>query len=52
MEKSLPETEDYLNEMPGSLAVFDLYEILHYCLLWRWKTSTDCVNFSACSLFG
>jgi len=26
LEKSLRETEDYLNEMPGILAVFDLNE--------------------------
>ena len=26
LEKSLCETEDYLNEMPGALAVFDLNE--------------------------
>ncbi|GCF16253.1 hypothetical protein Harman_41880 [Haloarcula mannanilytica] len=29
LEKSLWETEDYLNEMPGVLAVFDLNEVLH-----------------------
>ncbi len=30
LEKSLRETEDYLNEMPGVLTVFDLTEAPHY----------------------
>ncbi|SEP11879.1 transposase, IS5 family, partial [Halogranum amylolyticum] len=30
LEKSLRETEDYLNEMPGVLAVFGLDEAPHY----------------------
>jgi len=30
LEKSLHETEDYLNDMPSVLAVFDLNEAPHY----------------------
>jgi len=37
LEKSLRETEDYLNEMPGILAVFDLDEAPHYSSLCRWE---------------
>jgi hypothetical protein len=37
LEKSLRETEDYLNEMPGVLAVFDLTEALHYSSFCRWE---------------
>ncbi len=37
LEKSLRETEDYLNEMPGILAVFDLNEAPHYSSLSRWE---------------
>lgn len=33
LEKSLRETEDYLNEMPAVLAVFDLDEAPHYSSL-------------------
>ncbi len=35
--KSLRETGDYLNEMPGVLAVFDLDEAPHYSSLCRWE---------------
>ncbi|SNR34447.1 hypothetical protein [Halorubrum vacuolatum] len=37
LEKSLRETEDYLNEMPGVLAVFDLDEAPHYSSFCRWE---------------
>ena len=37
LDKSLQETEDYLNEMPGILAVFNLEEAPHYSSLWRWE---------------
>ena len=37
LEKSLRETEDYLNEMPGILAVFDLDEAPHYSSFCRWE---------------
>jgi len=37
LEKSLRETEDYLYEMPGVLAVFDLDEAPHYSSFCRWK---------------
>jgi len=36
LEKSLRETEDYLNEMPGVLAVFDLEEAPNYISFCRW----------------
>jgi hypothetical protein len=36
LEKSLRETEDYLNEMPGILAVFDLGEAPHDSSFCRW----------------
>ena len=37
LEKSLRETEDYLNEMSGVLAVFDLDEAPHYSSFCRWE---------------
>ena len=37
LEKSLRETEDYLNEMPGVLAVFDLDDAPHYSSFCRWE---------------
>jgi len=37
LEKSLRETEDYLNEMPGVLAVFDLDEAPHYSSFCQWE---------------
>ena len=37
LEKSLRGTEDYLNEMPGVLAVFDLHEAPHYSSFCRWE---------------
>ena len=37
LEKSLRETKDYLNEMPGILAVFDLDEAPHYSSFCRWE---------------
>ena len=37
LEKSLRETENYLNEMPGILAVLDLDEAPHYSSLCRWE---------------
>ena len=37
LEKSLRETEDYLNEMPGVLAVFDLNEAPNYSSLCWWE---------------
>ncbi|NKE37265.1 IS5 family transposase [Natronococcus sp. JC468] len=37
LEKSHRETEDYLNEMPGVLAVFDLDEAPHYSSFCRWE---------------
>ncbi len=37
LEKSLCETDDYLNEMPDILAVFDLDDIPHYSSLCRWE---------------
>ena len=37
LEKSLRETEDYLNEMPNVLAVFDLNEAPHYSTFCRWE---------------
>ncbi len=36
-EKSLRETEDYLNEMPGILAVFGLDKAPNYSSLCRWE---------------
>jgi len=38
LEKSLRETEDYLNEMPGILAVFDLDEAPRYSSFCRWES--------------
>ena len=49
LEKSLRETEDYLNEMPGVLAVFDLDDAPHYSSFCRWENGTECVNSAACS---
>ena len=37
LEKRLSETEDYLNEFPGVLAVFDLAEAPHYSSFCRWE---------------
>jgi len=37
LEKSLRKTEDYLNEMPGILGVFDIDEAPHYSSLCRWE---------------
>jgi len=37
LEKSLRETEDYLNEMPHVLAVFELDEAPHYSSFCRWE---------------
>ena len=37
VKKSLRETEEYLNEMPGVLGVFGLNEAPHYSSLCRWK---------------
>jgi IS5 family transposase len=37
LEKSLRETEDYLNEMADVLAVFDLEEAPHYSSFCRWE---------------
>jgi len=37
LEKSLRETEDYLNEMPDVLAEFDLDEAPHYSSFCRWE---------------
>ena len=37
LEKSLRESEDYLNEMPDILAVFDLDEAPHYSSFCRWE---------------
>ncbi len=37
LEKSLRETEDYLNEMPGVSAMFDLDEAPHYSSFCRWE---------------
>ncbi len=37
LEKSLRETEDYLNEMPGVFAVFGLGEAPHYSSFCRWE---------------
>jgi hypothetical protein len=37
LEKSLRETEDYLNEMPGVLAVFEFDEAPHYSSFCRWE---------------
>lgn len=37
LEKSLRETEDYLNEMPGVLVVFGLDEAPHYNTFCRWE---------------
>jgi len=36
-KKSLRETEDYLNEMPSILAVFELDESPHYSSFCRWE---------------
>ena len=36
LEKNLRETEEYLNEMPDVLAVFDLDEAPHYSSVCRW----------------
>ena len=35
--KTLRETEEYLNEMPDVLAVFDLDEAPHYSSFCRWE---------------
>jgi hypothetical protein len=37
LEKSLRETEDYLNEMPHVLGVFELDEAPHYSPFCRWE---------------
>jgi len=37
LKKSLRETEDYLNEMPGVLAVFELNEAPDYSSFCRWE---------------
>jgi len=37
LEKSLRETEDYLNEMPDILGVFGLDEAPHYNSFYRWE---------------
>ena len=37
LEKTLRETEEYLNEMPDVLAVFDLDEAPHYSSVCRWE---------------
>jgi IS5 family transposase len=37
LEKRLRESEDYLNEMPHILAVFDLNEAPHYSSFCRWE---------------
>jgi len=37
LEKSLRESEDYLKEMPGVLAVFGLDEAPHYSSFCRWE---------------
>ena len=37
LEKNLRETEDYLNEMPDVLAVFELDEAPHYSSFCRWE---------------
>ena len=37
LEKSLRETEDYLNEMPHVLGVFELDEAPHYSSFCRWE---------------
>ena len=37
IDKSLRETEDYLNEMSDILAVFELDESPHYSSFCRWK---------------
>mgnify|MGYP006275371777 FL=1 len=37
LEKSLRETEEYLNEMPGILAVFDLNDAPHYSSFCQWE---------------
>ena len=37
LEKNLRETEEYLNEMPDVLAVFDLDEAPHYSSFCRWE---------------
>jgi IS5 family transposase len=41
LEKSLRETEDYLNEMPGTLAVFDLGDAPHYSSFCRWENEYE-----------
>ena len=37
LEKNRRETEEYLNEMPDGLAVFDLDEAPHYSSFYRWE---------------
>ena len=37
LEKNRRETEEYLNEMPDVLAVFDLDEAPHYSSFYRWE---------------
>jgi IS5 family transposase len=37
LEKSLRETEGYLSEIPGVLAVFDLDEAPHYSSFYWWE---------------
>jgi len=37
LEKGLRESEDYLNVMPGVLAVFDLEKAPHYSFFCRWE---------------
>ena len=51
LEKSLRETENYLNEMPGVLAVFDLDDAPHYSSFVGGKMSTECVNSAAIGIF-
>ena len=50
LEKSLREPEDYLNEMPSILAVFELDESPLLVRFAGENRSTRCVNSAACSV--
>jgi len=49
LEKSLRETEDYLNEMPGVLAVFELDRAPPIVRSIGGSKRVECVNSAACS---
>lgn len=49
LDKSLRETEYYLNEMLDILAVFNFDEAPHYNSVCRWSVPIGCGRYAACS---